>query len=169
MCGIELWKRRGAHCTGRSEFFDRIRRNLHEQSKHGFTSASPWSAVFAQAIREAEYWAKEFTTPATLPSHPPVGQAPPTPGQRLILLGRRRTRPIQDREKTVHKKEEAKRQEVPRRGHERQGEWRVHKEQKGRRDLHQVQQRGLWKWQTTVEVPSSPVPPVQSVPRTPHG
>ena len=25
-----------------------------------------WSAVFAQAIKEAEYWAREFATPATL-------------------------------------------------------------------------------------------------------
>ena len=65
----------------RSEFFDRIRRNLHEQPKHGFTGASPWSAVFAQAIREAEYWAREFTTPATL-----VGQTPAAPRQRLVLL-----------------------------------------------------------------------------------
>ena len=55
-----------AEARMRSEFFDRIRRNLHEQPKHGFTGASPWSAAFAQAIREAEYWAREFTTPATL-------------------------------------------------------------------------------------------------------
>ena len=50
----------------RSEFFERIRRSLTETPQYGFSEAAPWSAVFAAAIREGEFWAKEVTTPATL-------------------------------------------------------------------------------------------------------
>ena len=50
----------------RSEYQERIRRSLEEEPKHGYTTASPWSAVFAASVRESEYWAKEVTTPATL-------------------------------------------------------------------------------------------------------
>ena len=55
-----------ADCRMRSEYMERIRRALEENPAHGYSPASPWSAVFASAIREAEYWRKEVTTPATL-------------------------------------------------------------------------------------------------------
>ena len=45
---------------------ERIRRALEEHPAHGYSPASPWSAVFASTIREAESWRKEVTTPATL-------------------------------------------------------------------------------------------------------
>ena len=45
----------------RSEFFERIRRSLSESPNYGFTEAAPWSADFAAAIRESEFWAKEVT------------------------------------------------------------------------------------------------------------
>ncbi|CAJ1428913.1 unnamed protein product [Effrenium voratum] len=50
----------------RTEFMDRIRRSLHESPQFGYTKAALWSAVFAMAIREAEFWSKEVKTPATL-------------------------------------------------------------------------------------------------------
>lgn len=50
----------------RSEFQDRIRRALDENPNHGYTRASPWSAVFAQAVKEGDFWTKEVVTPATL-------------------------------------------------------------------------------------------------------
>ena len=50
----------------RTEFMDRIRRSLNESLQFGHTKAAPWSAVFAMAIREAEFWSKEVKTPATL-------------------------------------------------------------------------------------------------------
>ena len=49
----------------RSEYMERIKRDLTANPKHGFTEAAPWSAVF-YATRETEYWTKEVTTPATL-------------------------------------------------------------------------------------------------------
>ena len=55
-----------ADCRMRSEYMDRVRRRLVESLRWGFTQASPWSAVFAGAIREHEYWLREVTTPATL-------------------------------------------------------------------------------------------------------
>ena len=54
-----------ADCRMRSEYMERVRRQLAESPRGGFTAASPWSAVFAGAIREHEYWLK-VTTPATL-------------------------------------------------------------------------------------------------------
>ena len=55
-----------ADCRMRSEFMERVRRQLVESPRWGFTAASPWSAVFAGAVREHEFWLKEVTTPATL-------------------------------------------------------------------------------------------------------
>lgn len=49
----------------RSEYLDRIRRELADQPDYGFTPASPWSAVFAAAVRGQEFWAREVHTPAT--------------------------------------------------------------------------------------------------------
>ena len=50
----------------RSEQFERIRRKLEATPDFGYTSRAPWSAVFAQAIREDAFWTKEVITPATL-------------------------------------------------------------------------------------------------------
>ena len=50
----------------RSEYMERIKRDLMAHPKHGFTEAAPWSAVFYAATRESEYWTKEVTTPSTL-------------------------------------------------------------------------------------------------------
>ena len=50
----------------RSEYMDRVRRQLSESPMWRFTAASPWSAVYAGAIREQDFWLKEVTTPATL-------------------------------------------------------------------------------------------------------
>ena len=50
----------------RGEEFERIRRRLISEPAHGFTEANPWSAVFAQAVREEGFWNKEVVTEATL-------------------------------------------------------------------------------------------------------
>ena len=50
----------------RGEEFERIRRRLISEPAHGFTEANPWSAVFAQAVREEGFWNKEVVTQATL-------------------------------------------------------------------------------------------------------
>ena len=50
----------------RSEQFERIRRRLEAAPEFGYTSASPWSAVYAQSTREDAFWSKEVITPATL-------------------------------------------------------------------------------------------------------
>ena len=50
----------------RSEQFERLRRRLTAQPEHGFTTAAPWSAVYAQAIKEDAFWQREVVTPATL-------------------------------------------------------------------------------------------------------
>lgn len=50
----------------RSEQFERIRRRFLQEPQFGFTRASPWNAVFAQAIREDAFWSREVITPATL-------------------------------------------------------------------------------------------------------
>ena len=55
-----------ADCRMRSEYMERVRRQLVESPRWGFTPASPWSAVFAGAVREHEYWLREVTTPSTL-------------------------------------------------------------------------------------------------------
>ena len=41
-----------ADCRMRSEFMERVRRQLVESPRWGFIQASPWSAVFAGAVRE---------------------------------------------------------------------------------------------------------------------
>eukprot|EP00434_Breviolum_minutum_P038994 symbB.v1.2.034605.t1/scaffold4499.1/size38882/7 len=50
----------------RSEHFERIRRKLEQNPNHGYTTANPWNAVYAQAILEDSFWSKEVITPATL-------------------------------------------------------------------------------------------------------
>eukprot|EP00438_Fugacium_kawagutii_P029318 Skav216040 [mRNA] locus=scaffold2930:33502:34827:+ [translate_table: standard] len=50
----------------RSEQFERIRRRLTVTPEHGFTAATTWNAVFAQAVREDQFWTKEVVTPSTL-------------------------------------------------------------------------------------------------------
>lgn len=50
----------------RSEQFERLRRKLTASPEHGFTTAAPWSAVYAQAIKEDAFWQREVVTPATL-------------------------------------------------------------------------------------------------------
>ena len=55
-----------ADCRMRSEYMDRIRRSLEEDPRHGYTTASPWSAVFAEAIRDHDFWTREVVTPSTL-------------------------------------------------------------------------------------------------------
>lgn len=71
----QLSQRFGRHCWDlvytadvhmRSEQFDRIRRRLHAAPDHGYTEASPWNAVMAQAVREDAFWTREVITPATL-------------------------------------------------------------------------------------------------------
>lgn len=50
----------------RLEHLDRIRRDLRTAPQnHGFTEQNPWSACFAQAVKEAEFWQREMATPAT--------------------------------------------------------------------------------------------------------
>eukprot|EP00435_Cladocopium_sp_Y103_P044891 s554_g12.t1 len=70
-----LSSRFGKHCWDlvytadvhmRSEQFERIRRRLQSNPEHGYTEASPWNAVLAQAIREDAFWTREVITPATL-------------------------------------------------------------------------------------------------------
>ena len=50
----------------RSEQFERIRRRLASSPEHGFTTAAPWNAVFAQAVKEDAFWGREVVTPCTL-------------------------------------------------------------------------------------------------------
>ena len=50
----------------RSEHLDRLRRQLRMAPEHGFTEANPWSACFAAATRDHQFWAQELATPATL-------------------------------------------------------------------------------------------------------
>lgn len=45
---------------------NRARRSLDEDPRFGYTRANPWSAVFAACLKEAKFWAREVTTPATL-------------------------------------------------------------------------------------------------------
>ena len=64
----------------RSEQFERIRRKFLQSPEYGFTKASPWNAVFAQAVREDAFWSREVITPATLRlargGGPPVSVTP---------------------------------------------------------------------------------------------
>ena len=50
----------------RSEQFERIRRILATSPEHGFTTAAPWNAVYAQAVKEDAFWSREVVTPCTL-------------------------------------------------------------------------------------------------------
>eukprot|EP00435_Cladocopium_sp_Y103_P017556 s2656_g4.t1 len=50
----------------RAEHLDRLRRQLRSEPQYGFTEASPWSACFAAATRESDFWSRELHTPATL-------------------------------------------------------------------------------------------------------
>eukprot|EP00435_Cladocopium_sp_Y103_P023871 s672_g5.t2 len=50
----------------RSEHLERIRRHLRGAPAHGYTEAAPWSACYAMACKDHEYWSKELHTPATL-------------------------------------------------------------------------------------------------------
>eukprot|EP00435_Cladocopium_sp_Y103_P030761 s851_g7.t1 len=71
----EFHNRFGASCWGilyradtrmRSEYMERIRRSLEDSPKHGFTSADPWAAVYAEAVRDQDFWTREVVTPSTL-------------------------------------------------------------------------------------------------------
>ena len=50
----------------RSEHLDRLRRELRNVAQFGFTERKPWSACFAKAVKDSEFWHKELITPATL-------------------------------------------------------------------------------------------------------
>ena len=50
----------------RSEQLERIRRELHAHPALGYTAATPWSACYAAAIKDTEFWNKELITPTTL-------------------------------------------------------------------------------------------------------
>eukprot|EP00435_Cladocopium_sp_Y103_P055235 s871_g18.t1 len=71
----EFHNRFGAPCWGilyradtrmRSEYMERIRRSLEDSPKHGYTTADPWAAVFAEAVRDQDFWRREVVTPSTL-------------------------------------------------------------------------------------------------------
>ena len=55
-----------ADCRMRAEYMERIRRNLEGEPRHGFTTANPWPAVFAEAIKDQDFWTREVVTPSTL-------------------------------------------------------------------------------------------------------
>lgn len=74
----------------RGEEFERLRRKLHTAPAHGYREAAPWSAVFAQAVKEDSFWTNEVITPSTLrlsqsktnplpdsPTRAPLGSAEP--------------------------------------------------------------------------------------------
>ncbi|CAE8651021.1 unnamed protein product, partial [Polarella glacialis] len=48
----------------RSEHFERLRRRLAAKPEWNYSGARPWNAVFAQAVRESEFWATEVKEPA---------------------------------------------------------------------------------------------------------
>ena len=50
----------------RSEHLDRIRRQLRIAPERNFTEANPWSACYAAATEDHQFWAQELSTPATL-------------------------------------------------------------------------------------------------------
>lgn len=50
----------------RSEQLERLRRQLRVSPAHGFSEASPWSACYAAAAKDHEFWSRELNTPATL-------------------------------------------------------------------------------------------------------
>lgn len=45
---------------------ERVKRDLEASPQHGYTSASPWSAVFFAATKDMEFWSKEVVIPGTL-------------------------------------------------------------------------------------------------------
>ena len=50
----------------RSEHFERIRRRLEAKPEHGYSTANPWNAVFAAAVRDSDFWTSEVKEQATL-------------------------------------------------------------------------------------------------------
>lgn len=50
----------------RSEQLERLRRELNANPALGYVAATPWSACYAAAIKDTEFWNKELTTPTTL-------------------------------------------------------------------------------------------------------
>lgn len=50
----------------RSEQLDRIKRELRAVPAHGFEENKPWSACYAAAVKDTEFWQKELATPALL-------------------------------------------------------------------------------------------------------
>ena len=55
-----------ADCRMMAEYMERIRRTLEGEPRHGFTPANPWPAVFAEAIKDQDFWTREVVTPSTL-------------------------------------------------------------------------------------------------------
>ena len=71
----EFHNRFGPACWGiiyradtrmRSEYMERIRRALDDEPRHRYTPANPWAAIFAEAVREQDFWTREVVTPSTL-------------------------------------------------------------------------------------------------------
>ena len=64
----------------RSEQLERLRRELHAAPAYGYVPAAPWSACYAAAVKDTEFWNKELSTPATLflarNKRPPGGDDP---------------------------------------------------------------------------------------------
>ena len=50
----------------RSEQLDRIKRELRAVPAHGYEECKPWSACFAAAVKENDFWQRELATPALL-------------------------------------------------------------------------------------------------------
>ena len=50
----------------RSEQLDRIKRELRAVPAHGFEENKPWSACYAAAVKENDFWQRELATPALL-------------------------------------------------------------------------------------------------------
>ena len=50
----------------RSEQLDRLKRDLRAVPAHGFEENKPWSACFAAAAKDNEFWQRELATPALL-------------------------------------------------------------------------------------------------------
>lgn len=50
----------------RSKQLEKLRRQLRVSPAHGFSEASPWSACYAAAAKDHEFWSRELNTPATL-------------------------------------------------------------------------------------------------------
>eukprot|EP00435_Cladocopium_sp_Y103_P056820 s1791_g19.t1 len=50
----------------RSEHLDRIKRELRANPAHGYEENKPWSACYAAAVKENDFWHRELATPALL-------------------------------------------------------------------------------------------------------